>query len=47
VELYELGITLEDFRPKAERRVSATAIGLTREERALLSLLRSSRARGR
>ena len=47
VELYELGITLEDFRPKAERRVSATAVGLTREERALLSLLRSSRARPR
>ena len=47
IELYELGITLEDFRPKGERRVSATAVGLTREERALLSLLRSSRARAR
>jgi DNA topoisomerase I len=47
VELYERGITLADFRPQSERRVSATAIGLTREERALLSLLRSSRARAR
>jgi DNA topoisomerase-1 len=47
VQLYELGVTLEDFRPRSERRVSATATGLTREERALLSLLRSSRARAR
>jgi DNA topoisomerase I len=45
VELYERGITLDDFRPKADRRLSATASGLTKEERALLSLLRSSRAR--
>jgi DNA topoisomerase IB len=47
LELYELGITLEDFRPRPERRVSATTTGLTREERALLSLLRSARARAR
>jgi DNA topoisomerase I len=47
VEMYERGITLADFRPKAERRVSATDRGLTKEERALLSLLRSWRARTR
>jgi DNA topoisomerase-1 len=41
IEMYQRGITLADFRPKAERRVSATDRGLTKEERALLSLLRS------
>jgi len=45
VESYERGITLSDFRPRSERRVSATGRGLTKEERALLSLLRSWRAR--
>ena len=47
IESYERGITLADFRPKAERRLSATDRGLTKEERALLSLLRSWRARTR
>jgi DNA topoisomerase I len=45
LESYERGVTLEDFRPRSERRVSVTSRGLTKEERALLSLLRSSRAR--
>jgi DNA topoisomerase-1 len=45
IELYRSGITLGDFDGKKERRVSATRRGLTKDERALLALLRSWRAR--
>jgi DNA topoisomerase-1 len=45
VEQYRLGVTLEDFRPRRLRRVAARQKGLDTEERALLSLLRSWRAR--
>jgi DNA topoisomerase I len=45
IALFLEGITLSNFRPAAQRRVSATRRGLTKEERALLSLLRSWRAR--
>jgi len=45
VELYRRGITLEDFRPRRLRRVTARQQGLDPEESALLSLLRSWRAR--
>ena len=44
VEQYRAGITLERFEGAA-RPLSATQLGLSREERALLSLLRSWRAR--
>jgi DNA topoisomerase I len=44
VEQYLDGITLEQFQPDG-RRVSATQRGLSRNERALLSLLRSWRIR--
>ena len=39
------GITLERFNGNGARPLSATRRGLTRDERALLSLLRSWRAR--
>jgi DNA topoisomerase-1 len=45
VEQYLDGRTLEDFRPKHLRIVSARDIGLDQEEQALLSLLRSWRIR--
>jgi len=45
VEQYLDGRTLEDFRPKNLRIVSARDIGLDQEEQALLSLLRSWRIR--
>lgn len=45
VEQYLEGRTLEDFRPRDLRVVGARDIGLDREERALLSLLRSWRIR--
>ncbi len=41
VEQYLDGRTIEDFRPRHLRVVGATEIDLNREERALLSLLRS------
>jgi DNA topoisomerase I len=44
VELYQSGITLERFEPTG-RALSAAQRGLSREERALLSLLRSWRIR--
>jgi DNA topoisomerase IB len=47
VEQYLDGITLADFRPAGDRRLSATQRGLSREERALRSLLRSWRMRSR
>jgi DNA topoisomerase-1 len=45
IELYRSGVTLGDFDGTTERRVSATRRGLAKDERALLSLLRSWRAR--
>jgi DNA topoisomerase-1 len=45
VEQYLDGRTLDDFRPKHLRIVSARDIGLDQEEQALLSLLRSWRIR--
>ena len=45
IEQYRDGRTLEDFRPRKQRVVSAQAHGLDPEERALLSLLRSWRIR--
>jgi DNA topoisomerase I len=39
------GRTIEDFRPQALRVVRARGVGLDPEEAALLSLLRSARAR--
>lgn len=45
VEQYLDGRTLQDFRPKHLRIVSARDIGLDQEEQALLSLLRSWRIR--
>jgi DNA topoisomerase-1 len=44
VDLYQAGITLERFESTG-RALSAAQRGLSREERALLSLLRSSRSR--
>jgi DNA topoisomerase-1 len=45
VEQYREGITLERFSPNGSRPLSATQRGLSRDERALLSLLRSWRMR--
>jgi DNA topoisomerase-1 len=45
VEQYRRGTTLDDFRPRRLRRVTARQLGLDAEERALVSLLRSWRAR--
>jgi DNA topoisomerase I len=45
VEQYLEGRTLEDFRPRHLRIVTARDIGLDREEQATLSLLRSHRIR--
>jgi DNA topoisomerase I len=45
VEQYLDGRTIDDFRPRHLRIVGARDIGLDREERALLSLLRSWRIR--
>lgn len=45
VEQYLDGRTIDDFRPRHLRVVGARDIGLDREERALLSLLRSWRIR--
>ncbi len=45
VEQYREGRTIEDFRPRHLRIVSARDIGLDPEEQALLSLLRSWRMR--
>jgi DNA topoisomerase-1 len=45
VDQYLDGRTIEDFRPRHLRIVGAHDIGLHPEERALLSLLRSSRIR--
>jgi len=45
IEQFNEGRTLEHFRPRAERAVSASARGLDLEERSLLTLLRSWRAR--
>jgi DNA topoisomerase-1 len=45
VEQYLDGRTIEDFRPRNLRIVSARGIGLDREEQATLSLLRSWRIR--
>jgi len=45
VEQYLDGRTIDDFRPRHLRVVSAREPGLDREEQALLSLLRSSRIR--
>jgi DNA topoisomerase IB len=47
VEQYRAGITLARFHPDGNRRLSATQRGLSRDERALLSLLRSWRAQNR
>jgi DNA topoisomerase I len=46
VDQYLEGRTLEDFRPRHLRIVTARDIGLDREEQATLSLLRSHRIRG-
>jgi DNA topoisomerase-1 len=46
VEQYLAGRTIEDFRPRHLRIVTARDIGLDREEQATLSLLRSHRIRG-
>jgi DNA topoisomerase-1 len=43
VEQYEEGVTIDDFRPRHLRVVGARDIELDREERCLLSLLRSWR----
>lgn len=45
IDQYLDGRTIEDFRPRHLRIVSARDIGLDREEQALLSLLRSYRIR--
>jgi DNA topoisomerase-1 len=45
VEQYLDGRTIEDFRPRRLRAVGAREVGLTPEEQALLSLLRSWRMR--
>ena len=45
VEQYLEGRTIEDFRPRHLRVVSARQLGLDPEEQALLSLLRSWRIR--
>jgi len=45
VEQYLDGRTIDDFRPRHLRVVSAREPGLDREEQALLSLLRSWRIR--
>ena len=45
IEQYLAGTTLDDYRPRHLRVVSAREIGLDLEERALLSLLRSARIR--
>src|SRR5512132_1409734 len=45
LESYAEGRTIEDFRPRALRIVRARGLGLDPEEAALLSLLRSARAR--
>ena len=45
VEQYLDGRTIEDFRPRHLRVVSARLVGLDAEEQALLSLLRSARIR--
>jgi DNA topoisomerase-1 len=45
VEQYLDGRTIEDFRPRRLRAVTARDAGLTQEERALLALLRSWRIR--
>jgi len=45
IEQYLDGRTIDDFRPRHLRLVSARQIGLDLEERALLSLLRSARIR--
>jgi DNA topoisomerase I len=47
VEQYREGITLERFHPNGPHRLSAAQRGLSRDERALLSLLRSWRIRSR
>jgi DNA topoisomerase IB len=47
VEQYREGITLEHFHPNGGKPLSATQRGLSRPERALLSLLRSWRMRRR
>jgi DNA topoisomerase-1 len=43
IDQYLDGTTIEDFRPRHLRVVGARDLGLDREERALLSLLRSWR----
>jgi DNA topoisomerase-1 len=45
VDQYLAGRTIEDFRPRHLRIVTARDIGLDREEQATLSLLRSHRIR--
>ena len=45
IEQFHEGRTLEHFRPRAERAVSASAGGLDIEEQSLLTLLRSYRVR--
>jgi DNA topoisomerase-1 len=45
IEQYLDGRTIDDFRPRHLRVVSARQIGLDLEEKALLSLLRSARIR--
>ena len=45
VEQYLDGRTIDDFRPRHLRIVTARDIGLDREEQATLSLLRSHRIR--
>jgi len=45
VEQYLDGRTIEDFRPRHLRVMTARDIGLDHEERALVSLLRSWRIR--
>ena len=45
IDQYLDGRTIDDFRPRHLRVVGARAKGLDREERALLSLLRSWRIR--
>jgi DNA topoisomerase IB len=47
VEQYRAGITLERFNRNGARPLSATRPGLSKDERALLSLLRSWRMRKR
>jgi DNA topoisomerase I len=46
VDQYLEGVTIKDFRPRHLRVVSARQIGLDREEKALLALLRSARKGG-